>query len=160
MILLVVAACSAPEAGPGATVIAPDDVSAPWDEAYAESDDIGGLFPMEARVLSAEGVWLDGVHVSVLSGWDGALILPRAARGEPRLLDARSDQLVAVGSCGESSGHGCNWLEGITDQEGTFRFDVFVDVAPDSGAKVPVFISSGHDVVSVEISLDMAVVVH
>lgn len=160
MIALLLAACSAPEAAPGSTVLTPDDVSAPWDEAYAEADDIGGLFPMEALVLGPEGDALEGVRVSVLSGWDGALVLDRSASGVPRLLDARTGEARALGACGESSGAGCNWLEGVTSSDGSFQFDVFLDVAPDNGAKVPVFIASGDDVVSVEITLDTAVVVH
>jgi len=160
VIFVLLLACSAPEAAPGSTVLTPDDVSAPWDEAYAEADDIGGLFPMEALVLGPEGDPLDGVRVSVLSGWDGALVLERSVAGEPRLFDARTGESRALGACGSSGGAGCNWLEGVTNPEGAFQFDVFLDVAPDNGAKVPVFIASGDEVVSVEITLDTAVVVH
>ena len=160
MIFLALAACAVPDAGPGATVLTPGDVSAPWEEAYAEADDIGGIFPMEARVLGTDGQWLSGVRVSVLSGWDGALILERAARGAPRLLDARTGDSHAMGACADENAAGCTWLEGATDDQGSFRFDVFVDIAPDSGAKVPVFIAAGDDVVSVEITLDTGVVVH
>jgi hypothetical protein len=160
MIWLLLAGCGTPEAAPGSTVLAPDDVSALWDESYAEADEIGGLFPMEALVLGPDGESLAGVRVSVLSGWDGALVLDREATGPRRLLDARSGESYALGACGESAGAGCNWIEGETNADGTFRFNVFLDVAPDSGAKVPVFIAAGADVVSVEITLDTAVVVH
>jgi hypothetical protein len=160
VIFFVLAACSAPDAGPGTTVIAPEDVSTPWDDAYAEADGIGGIFPMEARVLSADGEWLAGVRVSVLSGWDGALVLEPTPGGAATLLDARTGEPHALGACGEEAARGCTWLEGISDAQARFRFDVFVDVAPDSGAKVPVFIAAGDDVVSVEITLDTGIVVH
>ena len=42
MIWLLLAGCGTPEAAPGSNVLAPDDVSALWDESYAEADEIGG----------------------------------------------------------------------------------------------------------------------
>jgi hypothetical protein len=159
MIVLLLLACGAPEAGPGATVLPPDDVVAAWDEAYAEADDMGGIFPMQARVIGPDGDWLAGVRISVVSGWDGALVLPADAEGEPVLLDARTGDAHALGSCADQHRAGCTWLEGATDAEGLFRFVLFVDLAPDSGAKVPVFVSSGSDIVSVEVTLDSTVVV-
>lgn len=161
MISLLLAACATPEAEPGSVVLPTDDVSENWDVAYAEADDVGGTFPMEALVLGPDGLPAAGVRASVLSGWDGAVVLQAGTRGGTLGLDVRTGELKDLGSCAAGvAASGCSWLQLVTDEEGRIRFDVFVDVAPDSGASVPIFISSGDDVASVEIELTDPLVVH
>lgn len=159
MIALALLGCAVPEAEPGSVVLTEDDVLEPWDVAYEVADDIGGLFPMEALVVGPDGAPAAGVRVSVLSGWDGASVrAPRVAPG-PLVLDVRSNDVVELGACPGAPG-GCTWLEAVTSSEGRVAFSVFVDVAPDSGASIPIFITAGDDVASVEIEFADAVVVH
>lgn len=161
MILAALVACTPPEALPGSIVLPPEDVSEAWDEAYAEADEVGGTFHFEAVVLDPDGLPEPGVRASVLSGWDGAIVLPAAARGEPLGLDVRTGDAQALAGCTAGSAPaGCAWLQLVTAADGRIEFDVFVDVAPDSGASVPIFIASGDDVASLEIELADPVVVH
>jgi len=161
LILTILAACTVPDAEPGSIVLPPDDVAEVWDEAYAEPDEVGGTFHFEAVVLGADGAPEAGVRASVLSGWDGAALLAPGARGGPLALDVRSGEVQELAGCAEADAPSpCAWLQLVTGPDGRIAFDVFVDVAPDSGASVPIFISSGNDVASVEIELADPVVVH
>lgn len=159
MIQLLLLACAVPEAEPGSVVLVDDDQSEPWDVAYEVADDVGGLFPMEAVVVGPDGLPAAGVRVSVLSGWDGATVRVRQPGAGLFALDVRSNEVVELGAC-STAPSGCTWLELITSSEGKVNFAVFVDVAPDSGASVPVFITAGDDVASVELEFADAVVVH
>ena len=158
LMALILAGCSAPDAERGSIVLPPDDVAAPWDDAYADDDDLGGRFPMGALVLGPDGVPAVGVRVGVLSGWDGAEVTPVDARGGRVVLDVRTNEVVELGACGAALV--CTWLELVTNADGRVEFDVFVDVAPESGASVPLFISAADDVASVDIELVDAIVVH
>ncbi len=158
LIALVLAGCGAPEAEPGSIVLPPDDFAEPWDDAYADDDDIGGRFTMGAQVLGPDGLPAVGVRVGVLSGWDGAEVAPAEARGGRLVLDIRTNEVLELGACGAAVA--CTWLELVTNADGRIDFDVFVDVAPESGASVPLFISAADDVASVDIELVDVVVVH
>ncbi len=159
MIALLLAACAPPDAEPGSIVLAPADTAEPWEEAYADEDDIGGRFPMEAVVLGPGGAPAVGVRVSVLSGWDGASVRLLGKPADSTALDVRTNEVIELGSCGGGATD-CTWLELVSTATGRISFDVFVDVAPDSGASVPIFISAGGDVASVEIEFVDALVVH
>jgi len=158
-VILALLACAAPDAEPGSVVLPGDDVVEPWDEAYADADDIGGLFPMSAWVVGPDGAAASGVRVSVLSGWDGATVrAPRAPVGA-LALDVRRNEVVELGHCAPGSS-ACTWLELVTGSDGRINFDVFVDDAPAVHAAVPLFISAGDDVAEVEIQFTAIAVVH
>ncbi|GDX78580.1 hypothetical protein LBMAG42_03910 [Deltaproteobacteria bacterium] len=158
LIALIFSGCSTPDAEPGSIVLPPEDLAAPWDDAYADDDDIGGRFAMGAQVLGPDGLPAVGVRVGVLSGWDGAEVSPVDARGGRLVLDVRTNEVLELGTCGAALV--CTWLELVTNVDGRVDFDVFVDVAPESGASVPLFISAADDVASVDIELVDSIVVH
>ncbi|MSQ02798.1 MAG: hypothetical protein EXR71_13060 [Myxococcales bacterium] len=159
MTALLFAACAAPDAEPGSVVLPPPDAAEPWDEAYTDDDDIGGRFPMEAVVIGPDGAPAVGVRVSVLSGWDGASVRLPGSTAVTTVLDVRTNEVIDLGPCGGGATD-CTWLELVSSGAGRISFDVFVDVAPNSGGSVPVFISAGGDVASVEIEFVDALVVH
>ena len=159
MTALLLLACAPPDAEPGSIVLAPPDASELWDEAYADSDAIGGRFPMEAVVIGPDGAPAVGVRVSVLSGWDGASVRLPGLTADAAVLDVRTNEVIELGPCGGGATD-CTWLELVSSSAGRISFDVFVDVAPDSGASVPIFISAGGDVASVEIEFVDSLVVH
>ena len=158
MSFLLLLACAPPEAEPGSMVLPSDDIAEPWDEAYAVADDVGGRFTLGAQVIGPDGQPAAGVREGVLSGWDGAQLVPHGEVHGTLVLDVRANEVFEIGPCG--AGSTCMWLEQLTGADGEVQFDVFLDLSPDSGSSVPIFISSGDDVASVDIELVDAVVVH